>query len=104
MLRSESRMTVNPDTISSFSTDPPHQQIASKHLQIGSSCFTAYPTQITVISHLPVSPAQDLGGSLTGVVQLTHINFCCCGFLLAFLHVLYVSHKLNLLMLSSRHS
>ena len=35
-----------------------------------------------------------------GVVQLTHIDFFC-GFLLAFLHVLYVSHKLNLLMLSS---
>ena len=28
--------------------------------------------------------------------------FFCCGFLLAFLHVLYVSYKLNLLMLSSR--
>ena len=37
-----------------------------------------------------------------GVVYLTHIDFFYCGFLLAFLHVLYVSHKINLLMLSSR--
>ena len=39
---------------------------------------------------------------ITAVVQLTHIDFFCCGFLLAFLHVLYISHYLNLLMLSSR--
>jgi len=39
--------------------------------------------------------------SLCCVVD-THWFCCCCGFLLAFLHVLYVSHKLNLLMLSSR--
>ena len=38
------------------------------------------------------------------VVYLTHTDFCCCGFLLEFQHVLYVSHKLNLLMLSSRFS
>ena len=49
VLRSVGRMTVNPETISWFSPDPPpHQQIASKHRQIGSSCFTAYPTQINV--------------------------------------------------------
>jgi hypothetical protein len=35
-------------------------------------------------------------------VFVTHIDFFCCGFLLVFLHVLYVCHKLNLLMLSSR--
>jgi len=33
---------------------------------------------------------------------LTHTNFFVVVFFLAFLHVLYVSHKLNLLMLSSR--
>ena len=35
-------------------------------------------------------------------VYLTRINFFVVVFFLAFLHVLYVSHKLNLLMLSSR--
>ena len=37
-------------------------------------------------------------------VHFTHINFCCCGFLLflSFLYILYVSHKLNFIMLSSR--
>jgi len=45
-----------------------------------------------------------------GVLQLWVSLMCSghtliffnCGFLLAFLHVLYVSHKLNLLILSSR--
>ena len=52
VLRSVGRMAVNPETIPWFSPDLPHKQIASKHRQIGSRCFAAYPTHITVISHL----------------------------------------------------
>jgi hypothetical protein len=46
------RMAVNPETISWLSPDSRHKQIASKHRQIGNSCFAAYPTHITVTSHL----------------------------------------------------
>jgi len=41
--------------------------------------------------------------TMNGLLCSWHtLIFCCCGFLLAFLHVLYISHKLDLLMLSSR--
>ena len=47
---------------------------------------------------------KSISTYLTGwisVVQLTNIDYFIVGYFLAFLHVLYVSHKLNLLMFSS---
>ena len=46
-------------------------------------------------------PAQEELLVRQSGVKLAYIDFFNCGFLLAFFHVLYVSHSLNLLMLSS---
>jgi len=57
------------------------------------------PRRKTEIKH---SSLKSHFACTSSVVQLTHIDFFYGDFLVAFLHILYVSHKLNLLMLSSR--
>jgi len=80
-----------------------HKRIIYCNVNSAHCCYQTGYIKLENIQNIRSKQMNKLEESGSGtVVQLTHIDFFYCGFLVAFLHVLYVSHKLNLLMLSSR--